>query len=220
MGHPMGLLELERKYNRTLRKQPSLLNKLYSEARNCSISLRKSDMTETILLRMKTYYEVNDKIKDFLNKKSVAHGSYFFVETVFFYLKLFLDKRRKNLEVHSERRLERIRGTIKPDISIWRNDRVLAIIECKTNLGWHRLEWEKDFRKRESKLKSIFPKAKAFLLVLTSINWPGFNPHDKRVGKQFFALSSERIRSIKNRPIHDIVENPIEGLFTQILKLK
>ncbi len=98
MGYPMELLELERKYSRTLRKQPPLLIKLYSEARNCSMSLRKKDMTEAILLRMKTYYEVNDKIKDFLNKKSVAPGSDFFVETVVFYLKLFLDKRRNDLE--------------------------------------------------------------------------------------------------------------------------
>ena len=41
--------------------------------------------------RMKTYYEANDQIKDFLNKKSVAPGSDFFVETVVFYLKLFLE---------------------------------------------------------------------------------------------------------------------------------
>ena len=46
------------------------------------------------------------------------------------------------------------------------------------------------FRKREEILKSSFPKAQAYLLVITSENWNGFPEEDNRVGKQLFTLSS------------------------------
>ena len=215
----MTLFKLEKKYCRALKKQYSQLTKLYSNAiEDCSFSLQKKDVTKAIILSMKTYYETHEYIRKFLNKRNVAPGADFFVETVAFYLKLFLEKRKKNIEVHSERKVKPEMGAMKPDISIWKGDELIAIIECKTNLGWNREGWERDFNKRESRLKKIFPKANAFLLVLTSINWPGFDDSDERVGKQFFCLSSEGIRKIKNKPIESVIENSIEKLFSQILK--
>lgn len=215
----MTLFELEKKYCRTLKRQYSQLTKLYSNAiEDCSFSLQKKDVTKAIILRMKTYYETHEDIMKFLNKRNVAPAADFFVETVAFYLKLFLEKRKKNTEVHSERKVKPEMGAMKPDISIWKGNELIAIIECKTNLGWNRKGWERDFNKRESRLKKIFPKANAFLLVLTSINWPGFDDSDERVGKQFFCLSSEGMRKIKKEPIEFVIKNPVEKLFSQILK--
>ena len=154
----------------------------------------------------------------YLNKRNIAPAPDFLVEAVAFYLKLLLQKRGKKLEVHSERKLGRERTSMKPDISIWKGDEVTAIIECKTNLGFNREGWEEDFRKRERRLKKLFPKAKAFLLVLSAINWPGFDVNDGRVGKQFFCLCSEGLRRIKKQPIESVIKNPIEKLFSQILK--
>jgi len=107
-------------------------------------------------------------------------------------------------------------GAMKPDISVWKDDQVIAIVECKTNLGWNRKNWKKDFLKREKDLKKYFPKAKAFLLVLSSKSWSGFPEKDDRVGKQFFALSSECMRKIGVQPLENVIENKIEGLFKEI----
>ena len=217
----MHLLEYEQNYCKVLKKQYSRLIKLYlNVSSNSSFSLRKSDITKAILFRMKTYYEVSDKITKFLNKRSVSPGPDFFVETVVFYLKLFFEKRKKSIEVHSERKLKSEMGAMKPDISIWKDGKVIAIIECKTNLGWNRKNWKKDFLKREKDLKKYFPKAKAFLLVLSSINWSGFSEKDNRVGKQFFALSSEALRKIGDQPLENVIKNKIEGLFKEISSLK
>ena len=215
----MTLFELEKKYCRTLKKQYSQLKKLYSNAiDDCSFSLQKRDITKAIIFRMKTYYETHNDIRKLLNKKNIAPVPDFLVEAVAFYLKLFLEKRGKKLEVHSERKLKRAIGSMKPDISIWKGDEVTAIIECKTNLGFNREGWEEDFRKRERRLKKLFPKAEAFLLVLSAINWPGFDVNDERVGKQFFCLCSEGLRRIKKQPIESVIKNPVEKLFSQILK--
>ena len=158
---------------------------------NTKINLRKSNVTKAIILRLKTYYETQDKIVKFINKKSVSPASDFFVETVAFYLKLLLEQRKKNVSVKSEVRFNTEKGKyIKPDISIWRGNKVLAIIECKTNLGFARKRWEVDFKERKRQLKMAFPKAKAYLLVLSSKNWSGFNEDDERVNSQFFALSN------------------------------
>jgi hypothetical protein len=219
MGDIMALFELEKEYCRTLKKEYSRLAKLYSETmEECSLSLQKRDITKAIILRMKTYYETHEGIAKLLNRRNIAPAADFFVEAVTFYLRLFLEKRKKRLQVHSEKKSKPQRKAMKPDISIWKRDEVIAIIECKTNLGWNRKGWEKDFRRRERRLKKIFPKAKAFLLVLTSINWSGFEDSDKRVGRQFFCLSSEGMRRIQSQPIESVILNPVEKLFSRILK--
>jgi len=213
----MSLLEFEKKYWKSLDNQQKQLVSLYEEIKsNASISLRKRDITKAILLRMKAYYDSQNKIKKFLNKRYRPAASDFFVESIAFYLKLIFDKKGIDFEIHSERQIIPRRGAIRPDISVWENGKVVAIIECKTQLGWNRTKWEKDFKKRESKLKAKFPNAKAFLVVLTSENWPGFPDDNKKVGKQYFTLSNIWPTKIRDDKINSVIMNPIEGLFKEI----
>jgi hypothetical protein len=214
----MSLLYFEEKYWESLDNQYKQLVSLYEEIKSsASISLEERDITKAILLRMKAYYTTQNKIKKFLNKRYLAAASDFFVEAVVFYLKLILDMKGTALEVHSERQIRPKRGAIRPDISVWKNGEVVAIIECKTQLGWNRDKWEDDFQKREAKLKREFPSAKAFLVVMTSEGWPGFPDNSKKVGEQYFTLSSVWPANISNDKIDTVIVNPIEGLFKEIV---
>lgn len=214
----MSLIEFEKKYWGSLDSQHKQLISLYEEIKsNAPISLEKKEITKAILLRMKAYYDTQSKIKEFLNKRYLSPASDFFVETIVFYLKIIFDIRSVGLEVHSERQIRPKRGAIRPDISIWKNDEVVAIIECKTQLGWNRDKWEQDFKKRESKLKDEFPNAKAFLIVMTSENWSGFPDDNKKVGEQYFTLSSTWPINISDDKIDSVIMNPIEGLFKKII---
>ena len=214
----MSLLEFEKKYWESLDNQQKQLLSLYEEIKsNASISLKKKDITKAILLRMKAYYDVQDKIKKFLNKRYLSPASDFFVETIVFYLKVIFDIEDIGLEVHSERQIRQKKGTIRPDISVWKNNKVVAIVECKTQLGWNRDKWEEDFKKRESKLKKEFPNANAFLVVMTSKNWSGFPDDNKKVGEQYFTLSSIWPKNISLDKIDDVIMNPIEDLFKKII---
>ena len=183
------------------------------------LKLNSNEITKAIILRLKTYYETQDGLAKFLNKKSVAPASDFFVETVLFYLKVFLEQRKKNLKIASEKKVKLSNGYIKPDISVWKDDKVVAIIECKTNLGFSRNKWESNFKSRTKKLKKAYPNANAFLLVLSSKNWSGFDKKDKKTGKKYFALSNTSLRKIEDTPLDKVVENRIEKLFGQILEL-
>ena len=214
----MSLLKFEKKYWESLDNQQKQLLSLYEEIKsNASISLEERDITKAILLRMKAYYDVQDKIKKFLNKRYLSPASDFFVETIVFYLKVILEIEDIGLEVHSERQIRSERGAIRPDISIWKNDEVVEIIECKTQLGWNRDKWQEDFKKREAKLKGEFPNAKAFLVVMTSENWFGFTDDDKKVGEQYFTLSSAWPKNISEDKIDNVIINPIENLFKKIV---
>ena len=214
----MSLLEFEKKYWESLDNQQKQLLSLYEEIKsNATISLEERDITKAILLRMKAYYDVQDKIKKFLNKRYLSPASDFFVETIVFYLKVIFDIEDIGLEVHSERQIRQKKGTIRPDISVWKNNKVVAIVECKTQLGWNRDKWEEDFKKRESKLKKEFPNAKAFLVVMTSKNWSGFPDDNKKVGEQYFTLSSIWPKNISLDKIDDVIMNPIEDLFKKII---
>ncbi|MDO9555668.1 MAG: hypothetical protein Q7J40_03700 [Atribacterota bacterium] len=216
----MSLLEFEKKYWESLDNQHEQLVSLYEEIKlNALVSLEKREITKAILLRMKAYYDTQNKIKEFLNKRYLPAASDFFVETITFYLKVIFDIKNVGLEVHSERQIRPKRGAIRPDISIWKNDEVVAIIECKTQLGWNRDKWEEDFQNRESKLKKEFPNANAFLVVMTSENWSGFPNGNKKVGEQYFTLSSTWPTNISEDKIDDVIRNmnPIEDLFKKII---
>ena len=94
-----------------------------------------------------------------------------------------------DLSISSERvvRLEG-GGSIKPDVSIWRAGRLVAVIECKTNLGYSRTEWQQKYEERVSILSAGGLSATAvFLVVATETNWGGF-PLDVRTGRQWLAL--------------------------------
>lgn len=214
----MELLDLERRYCKILRRQYTQLKRLFTKLESdYTFDLRKRDISKTILLRMMAYSQTHYKIKGLLDKRLVPAASDFFVETVTFYLKLFLKSRSRAVEVHSERKIQRTRGAIKPDISVWQGDEVIAIIECKTQLGWNRNDWQRDFNKREKKLKRLFPNAKAFLVVMCSENWAGFDAEIKGVGQRFFCLSSEWPRHITDETLDKVIENPIEGLLRELL---
>ena len=216
----MSLLEFEKKYWESLDNQQKQLVNLYEEIKsNASISLEERDITKAILLRMKAYYDTQNKIKEFLNKRYLSAASDFFVETIVFYLKVILDIEDIGLEVHSERQIRQKKEAIRPDISVWKNNKVVAIVECKTQLGWNRDQWEEDFKKREVKLKGEYPNARAFLVVKTSKNWPGFPAGNKKVGEQYFTLSSIWPKNISLDKIDDVgvIINPIEDLFKKII---
>lgn len=68
----------------------------------------------------------------------MSTASDFFVEAIIFYLKLILEKNKIDYEVHSERQIRQKRGAIRPDISVWKKDKVIAVLECKAQLGWNR----------------------------------------------------------------------------------
>ncbi len=131
----MKFCELEQAYLDSLKNQHFCLKSILEVQHSFEINLLSNEITLHLLERVNTYYEMHYAIKSLLRKRYIAAGAYYFVESVVFFLKLVLEKPNIGLEVHSERQVKKTRGSLRPDISIWKNDNLIAIIECKTQLG-------------------------------------------------------------------------------------
>jgi len=212
--------EADKTYRTIVEAPGRELSAAFDAARSVSsIDMNGTDITHAILLRLKAFFQCQEQIKTNLGKIYAAPASDFFVETVCFFLKVVLEKLDASLAVASEKNIVRRQGSMRPDISIWKNGKVIAAIECKTQLGWNRDGWLKDFEEREKLLSNKFQNAYLFLLVMTGSNWPGFG-NDERVGKQFFVLLNN-VWPIRFEPsnVANAIANPIEGLFQNILNL-
>lgn len=182
-----------------------------------NIDLNSTDITHAVLLRLKAFFQCQEKVKAKLGKVYAAPAADFFVETVCFFLKVVLERLDPSLSVASEKNIVRRQGSMRPDISIWKNDKVVVAIECKTQLGWNRDGWLHDFEDRESRLTAEFQNAKMFLLVLTGSNWQGFGD-DKRVGSQFFVLLNDIWpNSFDPEESATAIVHSIESLFREVL---
>jgi len=169
-----------------------------------------------LLIDYEPFIVPRTKLKKFWISKSHKQVQIFFVEAILFSLKLFNEVEGLKLEVASERAIQRKRNAIRPDISIWRGDTLLAAIECKTQLGWRRHDWTFHFDEREKKLKEIFPTATMFLLVMTGCNWPGFG-NDPRSGKQMLCLLKDLWPTQIPKSFDPLIlETPIERLLEQV----
>ena len=209
------LKNLDQPYRDSIWETYDQLEKSYNIiATNYKFDLTNTEITEAVLERLKNYCLTQDRTKNFLNKRYQAPLADYFVETVLFFLRLYLNSQGGLLEAHSERQIKRTKNAIRPDISVWRQDEVIAIIECKTQLGWNRDGWEQDYFLREQKLKTEFPNANSFLLVMTENNWGGFNNHSL-LNNKFYSLLDNNTW-ISSYLHAEQVLTPIERLFQQI----
>lgn len=214
----MKLAEIEKEYTDIYKSQSEVLENAFKKAITSDLTLDSSEFTQCLIQRLKTYYETQDNIKRFLNKRYAAPAADYFVESVLYFLKLALKISNSKLEAHSERQIKQRKNSIRPDISIWKGDSVVSIIECKTQLGWNRLTWENDFNKREQKLRKNFPEANAYLLVMTGNNWGGFSEENILSHKYYCILNDVWPTEIDMESISNNILTPIENLFKEVLK--
>jgi len=173
------------------------------------------ELTEAVLLRLQACVQCQAAIKSSLNKVYAAPAADFFVETIVFYLQVAFDGLGAGLHVASERNIEKRSGSLRPDITIWKDTQLIAAVECKTQLGWNRDGWTQDFEEREAKLEKVWPKARLLLLVMTASNWSGFG-EDSRVGRKFFVLLRDRLLDM--RSYHsNLVVHRLEELIASLL---
>jgi hypothetical protein len=217
----MALESQQDEYAQALDSLPSTLQNSYNQIKALCKANPEFSYTNAIANRMRAFYLMQWRTKTFLGKRVAQSGSDFFVETILFFLKLFNDVENLSLEVSSERPVERKRKTMRPDISVWRGSDLLAVIECKTQLGWSRGTWKADFEYRELKLKEKFLDVETFLVVMSSSNWPGFG-EDPKVGKQFFCLLKDAWPTQLSIPPDKnmLCPTPIEDLFQRIRELR
>lgn len=206
-------------YLDALRQRASSLKLLYENLRRLGpLPVEGQEITTSILRTLKTYFDVEHEVKWFLGKRIRGDAADFFVETLLIYVRAFIETHSLAIAAVSEKSIRAKRGSPRPDISVWQGEQLVAVIECKTNLGWNRHKWERDFIEREDKIHGHFPNATCFLVVLTGINWNGFKGNP-RVGDQYFTLSKVWPSDVDLDHPEDSIGDPVEPLFRKLRDL-
>ena len=189
-------------------------------------------ITISIINRLKAYYNHGEGIKSLLDKNKLTPASDFFVEQILFFVKIYLNKVNPGLIVCSERGCKINNGTRNttyfPDISVWNNeDELVAIIECKTQLGRNRKDWADQFKKRRDIFAKNYQNIKWFYCVMTGQNWNGYG-FKETLGEDYNKLNKNVsyycLLDVKTHPSkyksHLEIDNRIEDLLLELNELK
>ena len=157
---------------------------------------------------------------DALFQRSVMQGAADqFTAALALSLEMYLTANGTTSAVRSEVAMERRRGALRPDISVWDNhEAAVAVIECKTNFGYNRNGWAAQYYERTTRIHALFPDCLSTLCVLTKQNWERsweqFKTSDL-AGREWFCLTEVWPSDIGDDCERDMI-HPIESLFVQI----
>jgi Type I restriction enzyme R protein N terminus (HSDR_N). len=207
-------MNIDQKYLETLKNLHLTLKSSFDNYIKSNIDIKSLEYSVALINRMKQYYQSQYDNKEFLEKRYITNGADYFTEQLLFFIKVYLKKNNSDLIAISEKQIKPKRGAIRPDISIWKEDKVVAIIECKTQLGWNRHKWESDFNEREKKLHREYKNAKAYLVVLTGENWGGFEENDLLGEKYYCLLKNKWVTHYEN---DEDIFIPIEKLLSKLI---
>jgi len=96
-----------------------------------------------------------------------------------------------DIKIFSEKNIKLPQGGYrKPDIGLWRGEKLILVAECKTSLGHKRNSWleEHDIRIKEFEQVGV-PADNILLFVGSEHTWKGFPRDDQRYLKNWFALA-------------------------------
>jgi hypothetical protein len=91
------------------------LQNSYDNLKEVTLSEKDLDYSRLVVNRLRAFYCTQDSIKKFLDKRVAQASADFFVEVILFSLKLFNEIEGLNLEVASERAIQRKRKAIRPE---------------------------------------------------------------------------------------------------------
>lgn len=177
--------------------------------------------TKFITSWMRDYYLFQKQFDALFGRSLMQPAADQFTAVVALTLQKYLSAMNSKGIVKSESNLEKKRGSLHPDISIWsKNGTLLAVIECKTNLGRQRTTWKKQYDVRTKEYCKLNRECLSFLCVLTQrnweVSWEEFS-NSSLAGKRWFCLSKVWPSELGEELALNII-HPLEPMFLEISK--
>ncbi len=153
------LLNIENKFSNHYKELLTIQENIFQELLAYPFDLEQDEITLAVLERMDAfwYFHVNNT-KNILQGNINPTAADFFTETCHLYLKAYFQSKH-GLIVKSEFSIVSGKNSVRPDISIWQGDRLIAAIELKVNDGWKRKSIHDHLIGREAQIKSIHPNS-------------------------------------------------------------
>jgi hypothetical protein len=154
---------------------------IQSKLQDYKFDISKCEITDAIINRMNAFWAFHYFNKDVIERKTTTSAADFFTETCLFFIKAFF---KNKYEVRSEVNIlkEKIgHKALKPDISIWKGEILIAVIEIKLSNGFKGKHIIPHLEDRENKIKELYPNI--FFGVIAFWN--------------FFDISSEKCKNFQ-----------------------
>lgn len=173
MRHPSSVVsQAYGDFDSQIRRGLSELRQTFKSEPDDADFVSNQTATRFILAWMGDHFRYSKQFDALIGRQKMPGTADQFTGVVVATLGAFLSARGCPAVVKSEVALERKRGSIYPDISVWTNEGELtAIIECKTNLGYNRSGWADQYAKRTAIAQALSSGAESYLCILTSMNW-------------------------------------------------
>jgi hypothetical protein len=203
----MTLLDIDTRLNQRYVGMLETQKSIFEQLKTYPFDLSKREMTDAILHRMDSNWVFNDGNNKFLGRNKKPSSADFFTETCLFFIKAYLEGLGGNYQVRSEKTVNIVksRNIVKPDISIWKGDSLVGVIELKTQNDWFRNTWEEHLKGRETQVKMASNTPGLFFAVIAHVNF--FDESAPEFNSKYFGLR----RREGNAPTEATIENLILG---------
>lgn len=201
-----SLIEVDNAFTSHYRGLIEIQRNIINELRDYTYDLSKEEITDAVIERMYAFWHFNvTNNKEILDRNINTTAADFFTETCLLFFKAFFEK-NENLKVRSEKTIGN-KTNIRPDISIWHKNELIAVIELKVSNGWKGKSMLPHLYEREEQIKRIAPNA--YFGVLTF--WNFFDITDKTWNSKYFGL----LNFDKNNN-HQRTDASVENLILEI----
>jgi hypothetical protein len=174
--------------------------------------------TRFILSWMRDLKHYHREFGELFNRRKRPPIADDFTASVAICLNEFLKSRGYFNTVRSEETTHRHRNATRPDVSVRQSSDLLATIECKTNFGWNRNNWQIDHEVRSDTLRELCPDCTTYLCVLTQKNWDSTELREsQKFGTEWFCLCNENVGELESPVPDSAILTPIEPMFIDTL---
>lgn len=128
------------------------------QLKHYSFDLSKDEITQAVYERMMAFWYFHVNNRKILGREVSAVAADFFTETCLFFLKPFFEQR--GLVIVSEKDIRKEKPNLKvirPDLSLWKGDELVAVIELKVSNGWKGKTMNIHLDKRKKEIQEIWP---------------------------------------------------------------
>lgn len=185
-----------------LQKQEEVITQL----QHYPFDLESDEITMAIVNRMDAFWFFHyNNSKELLGRKVNYKADDYLTETCLLYFKCYFEQ--LGCKVESEKKLPN--STIQPDISIWKNEKPIAVIELKVSNGWKGKSMIEHLKKREDNVQKAVPDCCFGAIAY----WNFFETHCPEWGSKYIGL-----KKYNENNLHPLTGACVESLMKEIKK--
>jgi len=152
-----NLLDIDCKFTSHYKELLGIQKNIFQQLRDYPFDLTKNEITDAIVERMDSFWFFNvNNNKEILGRDINTTAADFFTETCLLFVKAYFEQ-NVGVKVYSEKPISTQGNVIRPDISIWRDEQLIAAIELKVSNGWKGNTMISHLLEREKQIFDVHP---------------------------------------------------------------